>query len=465
MGRRRKPPSLRMKDGCLVTDVYRPDGKRTTISFGPVNVRTQGQIYAAFGQWLDLYTQFPHRVLTYESPYEAIEQILNPAAIVQIGDFFGKYLAWLEESTPLLRDGRESPDIVKTRRLGRFLQPYKDWPVTEFGPDQLLKVRQAMINYRYHTTRRGNGKGAEKRYTRTGINQLTNRLHQMWRWGVGREITTEAQCQRLKEVKALRMGRTEAPETSKRSLVTEEEFRKVLDAVNPVVGDMIRLIWQTAMRPGEVCRMRPRDVIRDDETCWLYIPGREVSPVGDHKTAYRQRVRAIPLTGQAQQILRARIQDFDSGEAVFQPVDAVEAMVEEKFRHRKTPMNQGNRRGTNRVEHPMITPGKEYKTTSLNNAIKRACKQAGVERFTSYDLRRSSATRIRSRLDKEAARLLLGHVSTSTTDIYLLDEVREAMNVAKTLPEDIACMALLLNGLSEDERQVILRMLEGMTAR
>jgi hypothetical protein len=55
-------------------------------------------------------------------------------------------------------------------------------------------------------------------------------------------------------------------------------------------------------------------------------------------------------------------------------------------------------------------------------------------------------------------------VSTSTTDIYLLDEVREAMNVAKTLPEDIACMALLLNGLSEDERQVILKMLEGVAS-
>ena len=38
------------------------------------------------------------------------------------------------------------------------------------------------------------------------------------------------------------------------------------------------------------------------------------------------------------------------------------------------------------------------------------------------------------------------------------------MNVAKTLPEDIAYMALLLNDLSQDERQVILKMLEGVAS-
>ena len=32
-----------------------------------------------------------------------------------------------------------------------------------------------------------------------------------------------------------------------------------------------------------------------------------------------------------------------------------------------------------------------------------------------------------------AAKLLLGHVSTDTTEIYLLDEVKESMKVAKQL--------------------------------
>jgi hypothetical protein len=49
------------------------------------------------------------------------------------------------------------------------------------------------------------------------------------------------------------------------------------------------------------------------------------------------------------------------------------------------------------------------------------------------DLRRTKATGVRSILGKEAATLLLGHASTDTTEIYLLDEVKETMKVAKQL--------------------------------
>ncbi len=43
------------------------------------------------------------------------------------------------------------------------------------------------------------------------------------------------------------------------------------------------------------------------------------------------------------------------------------------------------------------------------------------------------ATRTRDTLGKEGAKVLLGHASTSTTEIYLLDEVQEAMKVANAL--------------------------------
>ena len=42
-------------------------------------------------------------------------------------------------------------------------------------------------------------------------------------------------------------------------------------------------------------------------------------------------------------------------------------------------------------------------------------------------------TRVRAALDKEAAKILLGHVSTDTTDIYLLDKVQEAIKMTKQL--------------------------------
>lgn len=107
---------------------------------------------------------------------------------------------------------------------------------------EFRKVQEALLDFRYHASGKGDAKGPERRYTRTGINQVINQLRRMWSWGVGREITTEAQCRRLTEVKPLRRGRSEASETSKRARVTREEFDNTLAAINPVVGDMLRLV-------------------------------------------------------------------------------------------------------------------------------------------------------------------------------------------------------------------------------
>jgi len=81
--------------------------------------------------------------------------------------------------------------------------------------------------------------------------------------------------------------------------------------------------------------------------------------------------------------------------------------------------------------------GNRYDANALANALARACKRAGVDKIRPYDLRRTKATGIRSILGKEAAKVLLGHTRTTTTDIYLLDEVQEAVKVAKQLADKL----------------------------
>ena len=132
------------------------------------------------------------------------------------------------------------------------------------------------------------------------------------------------------------------------------------DHLTDVVADMLRLIWITAMRPNEVCRMRPYDITREDAECWLYIPGRDASRVGDHKTAYRQRIRVILLTKRVQEILERRITDFHSKEPIFEPDAAVRELRERRFANRETPISQGNRADTNRKMNPTIKPGEMY---------------------------------------------------------------------------------------------------------
>ena len=428
MGRRRKSPRLRICRGkYYCADVYLPDGNRTTVAFGTTEDHTEGEIMVAFGKWLDLYNQQPHKVLSFRSPYEAVSGIINPTDSVSVGDLLDRYRSHAERTIRPVESNKEHPDLAFIARAELFLKPYRDWPVKDFGPDELLNVQRVLLEHRY-----ARGKKV-KRYTRRGINDVINWIRKIWKWGMGRSMVTAEQVQALEEVKPLRMGASDAPDNGKRKKVTEEEFNKVVSCLGSVVGDILRLVWHTGMRPNEVCSMRPYDILRDDPDCWLYIPGRDSGPVGKHKTMRFERVRVVLLTRECQRILQLRIKDFSSKQHVFDPRESIREFLATKTEQRKTSLTCGNRPGTNKKEHPMITPGERYDHDTLRRACQRACKRAGIEPFTPYDLRRSMATRTRAVLDKEAAKVLLGHTETSTTDIYLLEEVQEAIKVAKLL--------------------------------
>ena len=89
-------------------------------------------------------------MLSFPSPYEAIAQISNPTTIVTVRDFFDKYLETVQRDLPVLRDGQVNPEIPRIDRLGRFLEPYRQGSVAEFGPDELWDVRRAMVELSWH---------------------------------------------------------------------------------------------------------------------------------------------------------------------------------------------------------------------------------------------------------------------------------------------------------------------------
>ena len=88
-----------------------------------------------------------------------------------IAELLGKYKAYARRTTNKVASNEEHPDFVFIGRIEQFLQPYKDWPIGDFGPDELFSVQQALQDYRY-----GNG-NKEKRYTRRGINDTCNSRH------------------------------------------------------------------------------------------------------------------------------------------------------------------------------------------------------------------------------------------------------------------------------------------------
>jgi hypothetical protein len=51
--------------------------------------------------------------------------------------------------TDKLFTNKEHPDLVFIDRVQQFLLPYRDWPIGDFGPDELFSVQEALQDYRY----------------------------------------------------------------------------------------------------------------------------------------------------------------------------------------------------------------------------------------------------------------------------------------------------------------------------
>jgi integrase len=404
MTARRKKPRLRIDGVYYTTKIYTPEGKRTTLSFGHVDDRPEADVRAVFAKWVELFELHPRKLLSYDNPYEAVERIVSPSSVSKVGELMQRYLQWAQNSLRKTRDGLDNADVLKIHRTIKFLEPYSDWPIDDFGPDELRAIQKTLIESEYKA-----GK-TKKRYTRRGVNDTINCIRTAWRWGLGRGLVKIENVELLKEVKQLKIGQDNVHENTRREIVTDKDFHKVLTKANPVVRDMLSLIRLTAMRPYEVCEMRPYDILTNDKECWLYIPGRDKSPIGDHKTARFDRIKVIPLTAAAQKILKPRIKKFALKEYIFKPQEAVKDL-----------------------KRLIVKTRDKYDHNTLCRACKRACERAKVKKVLPYDLRRTAATGTRALLGKEAAKVLLGHTKTDTTDIYLLEEVQEAMKVAKLL--------------------------------
>ena len=91
-------------------------------------------------------------------------------------------------------------------------------------------------------------------------------------------------------------------------------------------------------------------------------------------------------------------------------------------------MNQGNK--------PNGKPSKQrfskhYTVGAYRKAIHKLCDDAGIPRWSPNQLRHSAATEIRRDFGLDAAQVVLGHASASTTEIYAETDKELAAKVAK----------------------------------
>lgn len=153
-------------------------------------------------------------------------------------------------------------------------------PVDEFTPKMLKLVREKMV---------------QDGLCRKTINHRISRIKRMFQWGVAEEMVSPKVHQAIGAVEGLQQGRTEARESEGVVPVADEDVEAILPFVSPVTAAMIKLQRLTSLRPGEVCRMCPKEIDRSGEV-WIYRPF-------SHKNKWRGLGREVPLGPKAQEIL------------------------------------------------------------------------------------------------------------------------------------------------------------------
>lgn len=350
---------------------------------------------------------------------------------------------WRHAQAHYQKDGEPTPELGNFKTAMRVLkQMYADTQATAFGPLALKAVRSKFI-----------GLG----WSRTHVNQQTGRVKRILKWAVQHELIPPSVYHGLQAVDGLRRGRSDARE-GRRIMPVPDEFVDAIDSfVSRPVWAIIDLQRLTGMRPGEVAIMRARDLDMAGKL-WLYRPE-------SHKTQHHGYERVIELGRKAQAVIRQFLRrDLDA--YLFSPADAEAERRDTLHKKRRTPLSCGNRPGTNRRRRPQKTPGDHYDVAAYRRAIYYACERAfpppkplarrkgetiaerrvrlttkqaeqlkawcREHRWHPHQLRHSFATRVRKEFGLEAARVLLGHRSAVTSELYAeIDRAKVASIVLK----------------------------------
>jgi integrase len=198
---------------------------------------------------------------------------------------------------------------------------------------------------------------------RTTINARINRIRRVFRWAASVELIPPSIVQALQTVAGLQRGRTEAKEPEAVEPVPIERVEAVLPHLPRPVAAMVRLQLLTGCRPGEVMRIRGRDLTPGEPT-WVYRPD-------SHKNRWRGQERLIPLGPKAQAIIWEFLKQ-DLAAYLFSPWDAVAAHHEERAGRRKSKRTPLELRRLNR-QRAGQGRALRYDRRTYRQAIVRAC--------------------------------------------------------------------------------------------
>lgn len=339
------------------------------------------------------------------------EKLCVAALIVKYDDYARSY--YVKNGSPTDERYAIKAAVAPLVRL------YGDTPADEFSPKRLKAVREEIVA----KGRKGKGKAKTREgepLTRKYVNYRIACIVRIFKWAVEEELVPVTVYQALKAVAPLSKGRTSGVRESVAvKPVPDEHIPPVLAVVSPQIAAMIRLQLLTGMRPDEVTIMRPVDIDRSGEI-WVYRPY-------THKTEHHDIEKLILLGPKAQEILSPWL-EREPNAYLFSPKEVWEAKVASRRKAGKRV--QQRRRRRRRVAQP---PREHYNDEGYCQAVERACKRAGVPKWTPGQLRHNAGTKVRAKFGAEAAQLVLGHQNLSTTEIYAEKDMARYRQIAKEI--------------------------------
>jgi integrase len=294
---------------------------------------------------------------------------------------------------------------------------YGDELAASFGPVKLRRLREhleAGPTAAPDAEEQAEGKKRKKRrpLCRKEINRRTRRVVSLFRWAASEELVSPVVAQALATLPPLRRGRTAAPESKPITPVPEDALKAAREHMTPMVRSMVDLQLATGMRGGEVVAMRRCDIDRSGGgSTWIYTPS-------DHKNAWREHMRRVPLGPRAQALLEPYL-DGDPEGFVFSPKRSEDERRFLRRQQRQSPLTPSQReRDQQRRDNPRRKLLDAWTTETYRGAIHAACRRAGVPAWSPHQLRHSFEVLVERRFGVEAAAKALGHAEIGTTQHY-----------------------------------------------
>lgn len=364
---------------------YGPDRKangvlrRHTKRFGKEGEITKKQARALFRRWLD--DEFEPR------RHKAGET----AKAYTVKDLTGDYYAYAQGI--YRKNGKKTTHIGQVKRaMEQLTEMYGTVPANDLTNPMVAKLRDAILALGHYR---------DKKLTVGTANGRLVIWKQAVKWAREKELVGAVVLADVLAVAPLKRGRCAARETEDVKPVSRADVDATLKVCGQGIRDMVELQWLTGMRPGEVCHLRPCDVLRL-KPVWVYTPH-------THKTEHKDKKRKIAIGPQAQAILEKYM---------------TRSLSSYCFITAACLFPDGSGPGRLTSKRPMYTD-------RYLRFIWHACDLAKVPTWRPNQLRHSWATRMREAFGIEAASDGLGHSSLDITEIYAERSLKRAMEVAK----------------------------------